>query len=131
MLGGRDMFIFFIIITALIPLTIIGIGLIWRKRPPAKISMLYGYRTTRSMQNKETWDFAHHYIAKAWPLFGIILLPLSLPWPILFRNCGEDMLGTLVLIIVGVQMAAGLILPIVLTERALKGRFDEYGRLRK
>ncbi len=125
------MFIFFIIITALIPLTIIGIGLIWRKRPPAKISMLYGYRTTRSMQNKDTWAFAHRYTAKIWPLFGIILLPLSLPWPIIFRNSSEDTLGTVVLIVVGAQLTVGLILPIVLTERALKENFDDDSRRKK
>jgi hypothetical protein len=80
------------------------------------------------MQNKETWDFAHRYIAKIWPLFGIILLLLSLPWPILFRDSGEAALGTIVLIVVVVQLAAGLIFPIVLTEAALKKNFDEHGK---
>lgn len=122
------MFVFFVVITALIPLTVVLLGLMWRKKPPAKINMLYGYRTNRSMQNKETWDFAHRYIAKIWPLFGIILLLLSLPWPILFRDSGEAALGTIVLIVVVVQLAAGLIFPIVLTEAALKKNFDEHGK---
>lgn len=122
------MVIFYIVVTALLPLTTIGIGLIWRKRPPAKMNMLYGYRTARSMLNKETWDFAHRYISKIWSLSGMILLPLSLPWPILFRNSGEAAMGVVVLIVVGVQLAAGLILPIILTETALRKNFDEYGR---
>ena len=34
------------------------------KYPPKKINTLYGYRTNRSMKNKEIWDFANTYSAK-------------------------------------------------------------------
>lgn len=101
--------------------------MIWRKKPPEKINMYYGYRTTRSMKNKATWDFAHEYIGKIWPLIGIILLIFSLPWPIIFRNRSEDALGILVIVIIGVQLA-GLILSIILTEISLRKNFDENGQ---
>ncbi|MEX0312921.1 MAG: SdpI family protein [Allomuricauda sp.] len=33
-------------------------GLIFKKNPPKKINWWYGYRTKRSMENQEKWDFA-------------------------------------------------------------------------
>ena len=40
-------------------LVIIIVGLLWKKFPPKNINYLYGYRTQRSMQNQQTWDFAN------------------------------------------------------------------------
>lgn len=33
-------------------------GIIFLKNPPKKINWWYGYRTKRSMENQEKWDFA-------------------------------------------------------------------------
>jgi uncharacterized membrane protein len=35
------------------------IGYIFYKFPPKEINMMYGYRTNRSMKNKDVWEFAN------------------------------------------------------------------------
>lgn len=47
--------VFSSIVTGIIAL--IG-GIIFKKNPPKKINWWYGYRTKRSMENQEKWDFA-------------------------------------------------------------------------
>lgn len=48
------------------PLLMIIFGAIFRKAAPKKINSLYGYRTTMSMKNRDTWEFAHHYFGRIW-----------------------------------------------------------------
>ena len=67
------MFIFYLILLLIFPVTMIGFGVLWKKSPPKTINMAFGYRTTRSMKNKETWDFAHKYMANTWLYIGIPL----------------------------------------------------------
>ena len=55
--------IFIIVIGLLLPVLMIVIGLLWSKHPPKKINAFYGYRTQRSTQNQQTWDFAHRTFA--------------------------------------------------------------------
>jgi len=56
------------------------------KFPPKEINNLYGYRTKKSVQSQERWDFAQVYSAKELVKMGIVitlaaltgvLLPLS------------------------------------------------------
>ena len=51
--------IFMLIMDLLTPAIMIGFGRGFMKHPPKTINMVYGYRTSMSMKNKETWDFAH------------------------------------------------------------------------
>lgn len=46
----------------LIPLIMIVLGFIYGKYPPKKINHISGYRTTMSMKNQDTWDFANRYM---------------------------------------------------------------------
>lgn len=121
------MFIFFLIIVLLIPATMIGFGLLWRKNPPRKINMVYGYRTTRSMKSQKTWDFAHRYIGNIWLFAGIPLCIISIVLLIAFKSYDIDTLGGVVTIITVAQLA-GLCLPIVFTEAALRKGFDKNGK---
>lgn len=121
------MVIFFAIALMLMPATMIGFGLLWRKNPPGKINMAYGYRTTWSMKSQETWDFAHKYAAKIWLNTGIPLAVISIALLLVFRNADKDKLGQVVTIINAVQVI-GLLLPIAPTEIALRNRFDKNGR---
>ena len=43
----------------MIPLIMIVFGKVFLKNPPKEINLIYGYRTGRSMKNKDTWNFAH------------------------------------------------------------------------
>ena len=56
-----------------VPALMIVLGVRMEKKPPQDISRIYGYRTARSMQNAETWLFAHLYCGRLWRRMGIAL----------------------------------------------------------
>ena len=62
----------------LCPLMMLIFGWRFLKKPPKKINGFYGYRTTRSMKNQQTWDYAHQVCGKLWFRAGAVMLPLSL-----------------------------------------------------
>lgn len=118
--------IFMLIINLLIPLSMIGIGYAFSKKPPQDINYVVGYRTSMSMVNKETWEFAHQYFGKLWFRWGIIVLPITI-----IAMCfiiGEDMdtIGKIGVYICLAQMLP-LIGPIFPTELALRRTFDKNG----
>lgn len=61
-----------------IPAVMIIFALIFLHKPPKKINFIYGYRTSRSMQSQETWDYAHKVMGRYWYRFGLIMLVLSI-----------------------------------------------------
>ena len=75
--------IFMLVMILLIPITMIGFGKLFLKQAPGEINAVFGYRTTMSMKNKDTWEFAHNYCGKLWYRCGLFLLPLSVI-PLLF-----------------------------------------------
>ena len=105
-------------------LTIVGggflaIGIFLVKCPPKKINGLYGYRTSRSMQSQEAWDFSQRYSSKIMVMVGIvyvILGPLSL-----FVPKQDDMVGALISIVI---VLTGVFVMFYKTERQLGKRFD-------
>lgn len=119
--------IFMLIMDLLIPVSMIGIGTLFRKSPPSRINGVFGYRTKRSMRTQETWDFAHRYFGNLWVKIGLVLLPLSVLPLIFVYGKDIDLVGTVGGIITGVQIIP-MIAAIFPTERALKENFDEYGK---
>ncbi len=120
------MFIFFLVVLLLIPLTMVGFGGRWQKSPPKEINMAYGYRTTWSMKNQNTWNFAHSYAGKIWFYTGVPLAVTSVVFLTIFRNLVLDELGDIVLIITAFQIVC-IFLPIPLTEIALRKKFNKDG----
>ncbi|MFZ5353137.1 MAG: SdpI family protein [Bacillota bacterium] len=120
------MVIFFFITLMLIPATLVGFGLLWRKHPPKTINFAYGYRTSWSMKSQETWNFAHKYAGKIWLYTGIPLGILSAVVLIIYRNLDLEKLGQFVIILNIIQLV-GLFSPIIPTEIALRKRFDKNG----
>ena len=114
--------IFMLIMVLLIPCTFIGFGYLFLKKAPAKMNGVFGYRTKRSMRNKETWVFAHKYIGKLWLICGIISLPISVVLMLLLFGKNDDLIGTIGATIEGIQIIL-MILTILPTERALKKNF--------
>lgn len=113
----------------LIPVTMLGFGIKFSKGPPENINSVFGYRTRRSMKNRDTWEFAHRHCGKIWRTWGLILLPVSVAPMLLTLGGSEDVVGTVGGIVCGVQLAV-LIGSIFPTERALKMNFDEKGERR-
>lgn len=131
MAEGKQMgfWIFMLIMDLLIPFTMIGFGYFFLKKAPKNINTLFGYRTTMSMKNKDTWEFAHKYCGKLWYVWGMILLFLTVIPMLWVLGKSEGMIGTIGGILCGIQMIPliGCIFP---TEHALKRHFDANGNRR-
>lgn len=118
--------IFMMVSDLLIPLTMVGFGKLFMKNAPKEINGVYGYRTSMSMKNKDTWEFAHHYCGKLWLTIGWIMLIISAIAMLFVIGKDEDVVGIFGGILCGIQLVflIGSIFP---TERALKKNFDERG----
>ncbi len=116
--------LFMAICSILIPMSMVGIGWLFRNKAPDDINRVYGYRTQKSMQSKEAWAFAHKYIGKLWLICGLIMLPASIAVMLFVMGEDVDTVGAAGGILVGVQIIimAATIIP---TERALKKLFPE------
>ena len=116
--------LFMAICSILVPMSMVGIGWLFRNKAPDDINRVYGYRTKKSMQRKEAWAFAHKYIGKLWLVCGLIMLPVSIAVMLFVMGEDVDTVGAAGGILVGVQIIimAGTIIP---TERALKKLFPE------
>ena len=113
----------------LIPLVMIGFGRMFLHKPPKTINSGFGYRTTMSMKNQDTWQFAHHYCGKLWYWLGLIMLPLSVVPMLLVLGKEIGTIGTVGTVICFVQVVpmVGTIVP---TELALRKTFDKNGKRR-
>lgn len=119
--------IFMLIMDLLIPIVMIGFGSYFAKHAPKEINSTFGYRTSMSMKNKDTWEFAHHYCGRLWRIIGWIMLIVSAI--VMIYPIGKDIgyIGTFGGILCGGQIVI-LIVSIFPTESALRKYFDQNGR---
>ena len=118
--------IWMFIVAILCPTIMIAAGLYFRKFAPKKINAFFGYRTTMSMKNRDTWEFAHKYIGNLWSVLGFTLIvPSAVPMFFLIDK-SEELISVFSLVICFVGMAA-IIASIIPTEKALKKNFDKDG----
>lgn len=118
--------LFMLSMDLLVPVCMIGLGQRFLKSAPQKINPVFGYRTTMSMKNQDTWAFAHSYCGKLWVQCGKVLLAASVAAMLFFL--GKDIskisaAGAAVCIAQTVVMV-GTLFPV---ERALKKAFDKDG----
>ncbi len=118
--------LFMLIMDLLIPFTMIIFGAIFMKKAPDSINPVFGYRTTMSMKNRDTWEFAHQYCGKLWWILGITLLPITIIPFLFLLGKDNDRVGIVggVLCLIQLIPLIGSIIP---TERALKRTFDKNG----
>lgn len=119
--------LFMLAMDLLIPGVMVGFGKEFQKNPPAEINPGYGYRTTMSSKNQDTWDFAQRYMGKVWYQAGRwLLIPSAVP---LLFVLGQDVdiVSTIGMAACGVQLAA-MLGSILAVERALKKNFDKNGK---
>ena len=111
-------------IALLIPITIMGFGAYFIKTAPKNINYVFGYRTSRSMKNENTWKFAHNYCGKIWFKCGIIETAVSLIIMLCVLGKSTDIIGY-----VGAGCTAlpiiTMIVSVFMTEQALKKNFDK------
>lgn len=118
--------IFMLLMDLLIPLTMIGFGKYFLKKAPKNINAVFGYRTSMSMKNKETWEFAHKHCGKTWYICGLVLLPVSIIVMVLVLGKAENIIGSVGGVLCGIQLIF-LIGSIIPTERAIRKAFDVNG----
>ena len=121
--------IFMLIMDLLLPFTMIGFGRYFMKKAPKEINSVFGYRTSMSMKNKDTWEFAHKYCGKVWYVCGMVMLPITVICMLLVIGENKDCVGSIGVIINVVQLIP-LIGAIIPTEIALRKNFDKNGTRR-
>lgn len=110
----------------LIPLIMILAGYMMEKHTPGKINHIIGYRTKRSMKNKDTWDFAHKLCGRLWWKAGwITIIPSGLIMVFLLHG-NDKTISVATLFLEGIQIAV-LFISILFVEKGLKENFDENG----
>lgn len=121
--------IFMFVSVLLIPGIMMGLGRWLQTHPPKTINCLYGYRTTMSMKNQDTWDFAQKKSGQVWTKWGPwVLVPSVLGMlPVLGANT-----ETVSLVGGGIVMVQliPLLASIYPVERALGTTFDKEGNRR-
>lgn len=102
-------------------------GRIMTDHPPKTINGAYGYRTSMSMINQDTWDYAQAACAERWRKWGRLLALISLAVLIyaLRRPGGEDFMGYYTAFEVAFLLAS-----VAATEIDLRRTFDANGQRR-
>jgi len=110
----------------LIPAIMLGSGKLFLKKAPKDINWIFGYRTTMSMKNEDTWDFAHKVAGAFWLKWGWITLAVTVVTMLLILNKSDEVISIVGCIILFAQMIP-LITVIPHTEKALRNTFDKDG----
>ncbi len=122
--------LFMLVMDLLFPATMIGIGKSFQKAAPKDINSVYGYRTTMSMKNRDTWEFAHHYCGRLWFRMGLILLPVNLIPMLLVIGGSMELVNIVGSVLCAIDTVI-IIATIFPTEAALKRTFDQDGNRRE
>lgn len=109
----------------LIPGIMVFFGGLMMDHPPKTINGAYGFRTTMSMINQDTWDYAQVACAKRWRRWGrvLALITLIVLFFALRRPTFADVLG-----IYTAFETAYLLASVAATEMDLRRTFDKEGR---
>lgn len=109
----------------LIPGIMVFFGGLMMDHPPKTINGAYGFRTTMSMINQDTWDYAQAACAKRWRRWGrvLALITLIVLFFALRRPTFADVLG-----IYTAFETAYLLASVAATEMDLRRTFDKEGR---
>lgn len=114
---------FMLLMNLLMPVMMLGFGKRFAESPPQEINASFGYCTSMSMKNRDTWDFAHRHCGRLWQRWGRALLAGSAI--VMLAVVGQ---GIAVAGIVGGIVCVGqtivMVGTMISTERALRKRFD-------
>lgn len=117
--------IYKMVLVLLIPLLMTLGGKCLMESATKEISAL-GYRSSRSMKNKDTWKFANHYCGELWIKMGLVILIFSIVAMLFVVGGDKNEIRNFTYIVRGIQLVS-LVLSAVLSERALRSNFDKQG----
>lgn len=69
----------------IVPFVFLICGIIMQKKPPENINSVYGYRTARSMRDKQSWDLAQKQMSVYFILYAVVSLTLGVVLALLCR----------------------------------------------
>lgn len=118
--------IFMFCCTLLIPIIMIIAGNSMRLGKFKTINSIVGYRTRRSMQNQQTWDYAQRECGRLWVRWGVLMLVPAAVIMLLLLGKEIPTIGTVGGIFTVLQMIP-LFLSIAIVEKKLREKFDENG----
>lgn len=122
--------LFILIMDLLIPGVMMVLGKRFQNKAPLHINPIYGYRTSMSMKNQDTWKFAHQYCGKFWFRAGILELPFSILVILTVFGKNNNVIGAVGGILCCAQLVS-IIISIYFTEKALKKTFDQNGQRKR
>ena len=115
--------LYMLAMSALTPLAMLVLGRRFMQGGPERMHGAFGYRTRRSMQSREAWDFAHRHAGRRWWAWGWVLLAAAccVFWALTGREAA--VIGAAGAVVTGAELAVWLS-TCISTEQALKRRFD-------
>ena len=118
--------IFMTCCTLLIPVIMVCTGAALRRGKFSTINPVSGYRTRRSMQNQQTWDYAQRECGRLWQRWGWGELIATVVLMLLFLGEKTESVGIFGGILCLLQIVP-LLVSIFVVEKKLQTAFDENG----
>lgn len=113
----------------LMPVLLYLFGNFFENNTDIEINYAFGYRTTRSMQNSDTWYFAQKFWGRLRKKTSAVCMVMSVVPMVLVYGKSADTVGTIGGIVCLAQLIP-MLTTIPKTEKALKETFDENGNFR-
>lgn len=117
------------VLACILPAMLTALGLSWKIWPPSMEHFFHGYRTPYAMMSDEVWEYAQKYAGTVLMPTGIAMGVLSISILLAFLHRDH---GTLWTVFNRVRVAQwfGVLVPIVLTEVAMRRHYDKQGKRR-
>ena len=124
------MWFFMLFIAIVLPLIMFMSSFYFIAGGPKNINNIFGYRTGRSMINKDTWIFAHEYCGKLWLKVSIAFILTSIVIMLCLIKTDQRVFVAVGFVIFIAEFVT-LFFTINKTEKALADNFDIKGNRKK
>ncbi len=125
-----QMWFFMLFIAIVLPLIMFMSSFYFIAGGPKNINNIFGYRTGRSMINKDTWVFAHEYCGKLWLKVSIVFILASIVIMLCLIKTDQRVFVAVGFVIFIAEFVT-LFFTINKTEKALADNFDIKGNRKK
>lgn len=125
-----QMWFFMLFIAIVLPLIMFMSSFYFIAGGPKNINNIFGYRTGRSMINKDTWIFAHEYCGKLWLKVSVVFILASIVIMLCLIKTDQRVFVAVGFVIFIAEFVT-LFFTISKTEKALADNFDIKGNRKK
>lgn len=125
-----QMWFFMLFIVIVLPFIMFMSSFYFIAGGPKNINNIFGYRTGRSMINKDTWIFAHEYCGKLWLKVSIAFILTSIVIMLCLIKTDQRVFVAVGFVIFIAEFVT-LFFTINKTEKALADSFDIKGNRKK